>query len=159
MPAALARSRYQAERPATAAVAGILAAYRRGRSGLDGLACLPRHGRLLQHAAAIEAAPRLGLQYGPRNGARPASPPLSGKPMGKEWWENGSRGLREKPINEADATSSGFSCLVVAVAPILTSEQQEVPSSGLCSITRHRRRSRRPRGWPRPVICRRAGSA
>ena len=55
----------------------------------------------------------------------PASPPAWGKPTCKEWWENGTQGLREKLINEADATSAGFSGLVVAVAPILTSEQQE----------------------------------
>ena len=55
----------------------------------------------------------------------PASPPTWGKPTCKEWWENGTQGLREKLINEADATSAGFSGLVVAVAPILTSEQQE----------------------------------
>ena len=34
-------------------------------------------------------------------------------------------GLRQKLIDEADATSAGFSGLVVAVAPALASEQQE----------------------------------
>ena len=34
-------------------------------------------------------------------------------------------GLREKLINEADATSAGFSGLVVAVAPALASEKQQ----------------------------------
>jgi hypothetical protein len=55
----------------------------------------------------------------------PASPPTWGKPTCKEWWEDGAVGLREKLIDEADATSAGFSGLVVAVAPILASEQQE----------------------------------
>ena len=32
--------------------------------------------------------------------------------------------MREKLINEADATSAGFSGLVVAIAPALASEQQ-----------------------------------
>ncbi len=54
----------------------------------------------------------------------PAAPPTWGKPYCKEWWEDGSIGLREKLINEADATSAGFSGLVVAVAPALASEQQ-----------------------------------
>ena len=53
-----------------------------------------------------------------------ASPPTWGKPYCKQWWEDSSIGLREKLINEADATSSGFSGLVVAVAPALASEQQ-----------------------------------
>jgi hypothetical protein len=53
-----------------------------------------------------------------------AVPPTWGKPTCKEWWEDGSIGLREKLINQADATSAGFSGLVVAVAPALASEQQ-----------------------------------
>ena len=51
-------------------------------------------------------------------------PPIWGKPYCKQWWEEGSIGLREKLINEADATSAGFSSLVVAIAPVLASEQQ-----------------------------------
>ena len=55
----------------------------------------------------------------------PASPPMWGKPTCKQWWEDGVIGLRQKLIDEADATSAGFSGLVVAVAPALASEQQE----------------------------------
>jgi hypothetical protein len=54
----------------------------------------------------------------------PVSPPTWGKPYCKQWWEDSSIGLQEKLINEADATSAGFSGLVVAVAPALASEQQ-----------------------------------
>ena len=54
----------------------------------------------------------------------PAAAPTWGKPYCKEWWEDGSIGLRVKLVNEADATSAGFSGLVVAVAPALASEQQ-----------------------------------
>jgi hypothetical protein len=54
----------------------------------------------------------------------PAAPPTWGKPYCKQWWEDGAIGLREKLINEADATSAGFSGLVVAVAPALASEKQ-----------------------------------
>jgi hypothetical protein len=55
----------------------------------------------------------------------PAAPPTWGKPTCKQWWEDGAIGLRQKLIDEADATSAGFSGLVVAVAPVLASEQQE----------------------------------
>ncbi len=54
----------------------------------------------------------------------PAAPPTWGKPYCKQWWEDGVIGLREKSIKEADATSAGFSGLVVAVAPALASEKQ-----------------------------------
>ena len=53
-----------------------------------------------------------------------ATPPAWGKPYCKQWWEDAAIGLREKLINEADATSAGFSGLVVAIAPALASEQQ-----------------------------------
>ncbi|MCP4995202.1 MAG: conjugal transfer protein TraG, partial [Gammaproteobacteria bacterium] len=54
----------------------------------------------------------------------PATPPAWGKPTCKQWWEGGAIGLRKKLIDEADATSAGFSGLVVAVAPALAGEQQ-----------------------------------
>ena len=53
-----------------------------------------------------------------------AAPPAWGKPTCKAWWEDPAIGLRTKLITEADATSAGFSGLVVAVAPALASEQQ-----------------------------------
>jgi hypothetical protein len=55
----------------------------------------------------------------------PASPPVWGKPTCKQWWEDGAIGLRQKLSDEADATSAGFSDLVVAVAPALAGEQQK----------------------------------
>ena len=54
----------------------------------------------------------------------PTTPPTWGKPYRKQWWEDGAIGLREKLIDEADATSAGFSGLVVAIAPALAGEQQ-----------------------------------
>jgi len=48
-----------------------------------------------------------------------------GKPTCKQWWEDGAIGLRQKILDEADATSAGFSSLVVAIAPILAGEQQK----------------------------------
>ena len=54
----------------------------------------------------------------------PATPPAWGKPLCNQWWDDAAIGLREKLIAEADATSAGFSGLVVAIAPALASEQQ-----------------------------------
>ena len=54
----------------------------------------------------------------------PLAPPSWGKPYCKEWWEDSAIGLRQKLIDEADATSAGFSGLVVAVAPALATEKQ-----------------------------------
>ncbi len=55
----------------------------------------------------------------------PLVPPIWGKPYCKQWWEEGGIGLREKLVNEADTTSTGFSSLVVAIAPVLATEQQK----------------------------------
>ena len=63
----------------------------------------------------------MGVQRGTRYRVRPGLSP----PTCKEWWDDGALGLREKLIDEADATSAEFSGLVVAVAPILASEQHE----------------------------------
>ena len=120
-----ARSKYQAERPATAAVAGILTTY-----GDDDPDWMGSHVYRDTAGFYDSLRPTKQIPGWAYNAARdteydPASPPTWGKPTCKEWWEDGAGGLREKLINEADATSAGFSGLVVAVAPILASEQQE----------------------------------
>ncbi len=120
-----ARSKYQAERPATAAVAGILTTYGEDDPDWVGSHVYRDTAGFYDTLRPTKQIP--GWAY---NAARdteydPASPPTWGKPTCKEWWEDGAQGLREKLINEADATSAGFSGLVVAVAPILASEQQE----------------------------------
>jgi hypothetical protein len=45
--------------------------------------------------------------------------------MCKEWSEDGAQGLREKRLDEADATLGSFIGPVVTVAPSLASDQQE----------------------------------
>ena len=75
-----------------------------------------------------------------------AAPPAWGKPYCKQWWEDSSIGLREKLINEADATSAGFSGLVVAVVPALASEKQNDAVARPCSPT-HRRAGRTMTSW------------
>ncbi|HYQ73357.1 MAG TPA: conjugal transfer protein TraG N-terminal domain-containing protein, partial [Gammaproteobacteria bacterium] len=119
-----ARSKYQAERPGTAAVSASLATY--GPDDPDWMGSHVYRNTTGYYDTLRPTTQIAGWAY---NAARdteydPAAPPTWGKPYCKDWWEDGSIGLREKLINEADATSAGFSGLVVAVAPALASEQQ-----------------------------------
>ncbi|MEW8660684.1 MAG: conjugal transfer protein TraG N-terminal domain-containing protein [Candidatus Thiodiazotropha endolucinida] len=119
-----ARSMYQSDRPATAAVNALLTTY--GPDDPDWMGSqvyrnTPGYYDTLRATTQVS-----GWAY---NTARdteydPAAPPTWGRPYCKQWWEDASAGLREKLINEADATSAGFSGLVVAIAPALASEQQ-----------------------------------
>ncbi len=119
-----ARSKYQAERPTTAAINTLLTTY--GPDDPDWMGShvyrnTPGYYDSLRPTGQIS-----GWAY---NAARdteydPTTPPVWGKPFCKQWWEDAAIGLREKLITEADATSTGFSGLVVAVAPALASEQQ-----------------------------------
>ena len=119
-----ARSKYQAERPATAAVNALLSTY-----GPDDPDWMGSHVYRNTPGYYDTLRPTTQISGWAYNAARdteydPAAPPTWGKPYCKQWWEDGSIGLREKLINEADATSAGFSGLVVAVAPALASEKQ-----------------------------------
>mgnify|MGYP005841892101 FL=1 len=120
-----ARSKYQAERPATTGIANALATYGEDDPNWMGSHVYRDTDGYYDTLRPSKQIP--GWTYNPVRDTEydPASPPTWGKPTCKEWWENGAQGLREKLINEADATSAGFSGLVVAVAPILASEQQE----------------------------------
>ena len=119
-----ARSKYQAERPSTAAINALLATY--GPADPDWMGShvyrdTPGYYDTFRPAMQIS-----GWAY---NAARdteydPAAPPVWGKPYCKQWWEDGASGLRTQLIDEADTTSAGFSGLVVAVAPALAAEQQ-----------------------------------
>jgi hypothetical protein len=120
-----ARSKYQAEQLATPAVAVTLATY--GDDDPDWMGSHVYRDTAGYYDTLRPTKQIPGWAY---NAARdteydPASPPTWGKPTCKQWWEDGAIGLRQKLINEADATSAGFSGLVVAVAPALASEKQE----------------------------------
>lgn len=119
-----ARSKYQAERPATAAVTAILATY--GEDDPDWMGSHVYRDTAGYYDAIRPSKQVPGWPYDPARDTEydPATPPVWGKPACKEWWEGNTLGLREKLINEADATSVGFSGLVVAVAPTLASEKQ-----------------------------------
>ncbi len=52
------------------------------------------------------------------------NPPGWGRPYCNEWWADEDIGLRQKLVDEADATSGGLSGLIVAIAPNLASERQ-----------------------------------
>ena len=120
-----ARSKYQAERLATPAVTATLGTY-----GEDDPDWMGSHVYRDTAGFYDTLRPTKQIPGWAYNAARdteydPASPPTWGKPTCKQWWEDGAIGLRQKLIDEADATSAGFSGLVVAVAPALASEQQE----------------------------------
>lgn len=119
-----ARSKYQAERPDTAAISGILATY--GADDPDWMGSHVYRNTAGYYDTLRPANQITGWVY---NAARdteydPTALPAWGKPFCKQWWEDAAIGLREKLINEADATSAGFSSLVVAIAPALAGEQQ-----------------------------------
>ena len=119
-----ARSKYQAERPDTAPVNALLANY-----GPDDTDWMGSHVYRNTAGYYDTLRPTMQIAGWAFNAVRdteydPAAPPPWGKPYCKEWWEDGTIGLRQKLIVEADVTSAGFSGLVVAVAPTLASEQQ-----------------------------------
>jgi hypothetical protein len=119
-----ARSKYQAERPETPAVNALLINYGTGDPDWMGSHVYrdtPGYYDTLRPAMQIQ-----GWAYVVARDTEydPTAPPAWGKPYCKEWWEDGAMGLREKLIIEADATSAGFSGLVVAVAPALATEKQ-----------------------------------
>ena len=119
-----ARSKYQAERPDTPAISGILATY--GSDDPDWMGSHVYRDTAGYYDTLRPSNQITGWAY---NAARdteydPTAPPAWGKPFCKQWWEDAAIGLREKLINEADATSAGFSGLVVAIAPALAGEQQ-----------------------------------
>jgi len=119
-----ARSKYQSERPNTAAVNTLLTTY-----GPDDTDWMGSHVYRNTAGYYDTLRPTMQITDWAFNATRdteydPAAPPAWGKPYCKEWWEDSSIGLRQKLVNEADSTSSGFSGLVVAVAPTLASEQQ-----------------------------------
>jgi hypothetical protein len=119
-----ARSKYQAERPSTAAVNALLTTY--GPDDPDWLGShvyrdTPGFYDTLRPSQQIA-----GWLYSAARDTEydTAAPPPWGKPYCKQWWEDPAIGLRTKLVTEADKTSAGFSGLVVAVAPALASEKQ-----------------------------------
>jgi hypothetical protein len=119
-----ARSKYQAERPATPAINQILAQY--GEDDPDWLGSHVYRDTTGYYDTLRPTQPIAGWPYNATRDTEydPASPPTWGRPTCKQWWEDDTIGLRQKLIDEADATSAGFSGLVVAVAPALASKQQ-----------------------------------
>ncbi|MCP4994227.1 MAG: conjugal transfer protein TraG, partial [Gammaproteobacteria bacterium] len=119
-----ARSKFQAEQPSTPAINTLLTTY--GRDDPDWMGSHVYRNTSGYYDRLRPANQVPGWAYNPARDTEydPTSPPTWGKPTCKQWWEQGAVGLRKKLIDEADATSAGFSGLVVAVAPTLASEQQ-----------------------------------
>ena len=120
-----ARSKYQSARPATPQVATILGTY--GDDDPDWMGSHVYRETAGYYDTLRPSKQIPGWAYDPARDTEydPAAPPTWGKPTCKQWWEEGTQGLRDKLISEADATSAGLSGLVVAVAPTLASEQQQ----------------------------------
>jgi hypothetical protein len=119
-----ARSQYQTARPTTAALNTLLSSY-----GADDPEWMGSHVYRNTAGYYDTLRPTMQIPGWAYNAARdteydPATPPAWGKPYCKQWWEDGAIGVREKLIKAADATSAGFSGLVVAVAPALAGEKQ-----------------------------------
>ena len=111
-----ARSKYQAERPATAAVNALLNTY-----GSDDPDWVGSHVYRETPGYYDTLRPTMQIAGWAYNAARDteydaAAPPASGKPYCKQWWEDGAIGLREKLINEADAVVDGVKAGLFAAA-------------------------------------------
>tara|TARA_R110002096_G_scaffold348189_7_gene541464 strand:- start:8147 stop:9718 length:1572 start_codon:yes stop_codon:yes gene_type:complete len=119
-----ARSKYQAQRPSTPAISTLLTTH--GQDDPDWMGSHVYRNTAGYYDTLRPTTQITGWAF---NAARDteyeaAAPPAWGKPYCKDWWEDGSIGLQEKLISEADATAAGLSGLVVAIAPTLASEQQ-----------------------------------
>ena len=119
-----ARSRYQAERPDTPAVRALLATH--GPDDPDWMGSHVYRTAPGYYAALRPSRPVPGWAYDPARDTEysPGAPPPWGRPVCRQWWEDPSIGLRSKLVDQADATSAGFSGLVAAVAPGLARERQ-----------------------------------
>tara|TARA_R110002110_G_scaffold158656_2_gene356154 strand:+ start:3587 stop:5152 length:1566 start_codon:yes stop_codon:yes gene_type:complete len=120
-----ARSRYQSAQPSSPAITALLTTY-----GADDPDWLGSHVYRESAGYYDELRPLKQIPGWPYNAARdteydPTDPPQWGKPACKEWWEDGTAGLRQQLIDEADLTAGGLSGLVVSIAPGLASEQQQ----------------------------------
>ncbi len=119
-----ARSKYQAELPATAAVNALLVTY--GTDDPDWMGSHVYRNTAGYYDMLRATSPIAGWAYIAARDTEydPATPPPWGRPHCKSWWEDSSIGLRAKLLREADLTSAGFSGLVVTIAPGLGTEKQ-----------------------------------
>ncbi|MCP5417442.1 MAG: conjugal transfer protein TraG N-terminal domain-containing protein [Chromatiaceae bacterium] len=120
-----ARSKYQAERLETTAVTTTLGTYGEDDPDWMGSHVYRDTAGFYDTLRPTKQIPGWAYDSGRDTEYDPASPPTWGKPTCKQWWEEGTIGLRQKLIDAADATSAGFSGLVVAVAPALAGDQQK----------------------------------
>jgi hypothetical protein len=120
-----ARSKYQAERPTSGSVTSLLGTY--GSDDPDWLGSHVYRDSPGFYDSLRATQPVPGWPYDPSRDTEydPASPPTSGRPTCKQWWADGTLGLRQQLIDAADTTAAGLSGLVVRVAPGLAAEQQQ----------------------------------
>ncbi|PLW83347.1 conjugal transfer protein TraG [Kineobactrum sediminis] len=120
-----ARSRFQSAQPSSPAITALLTTY-----GPDDPDWLGSHVYRDTPGYYDEMRPPKQIPGWPYNALRdteydPAAPPVWGKPTCKQWWEEGTAGLRQQLIDEADLTAAGLSGLVVSIAPGLATELQQ----------------------------------
>ena len=120
-----ARSRYQTRRPGSPSITALLTTY--GMSDPDWLGSHIYRDTAGYYDTLRPTMPITGWVYNPARDTEydSISPPAWGKPYCKEWWEDPAIGLKQRLVNEANATSSGFAGMVTTVAPTLAIEQQQ----------------------------------
>ena len=119
-----ARSKYQAEQPASVAITALLEEY--GSDDPDWLGSHVYRETPGYYDILRPSSPIVGWAYvAARDTEYDASdPPTWGKPYCNAWWSDDGIGLRQKLVAEADITSGGLSGLIIAIAPFLAGEKQ-----------------------------------
>ncbi len=122
----VACSRYQQIRPTTPAIDSLLTTY--GNDDPDWMGSQVYRNTPGYYDTIRPHRQIVGWPFDPSRDLEydPASRPTWGHPTCQQWWESTGTpiGLRQKLIDEADATSGGLSGWVVAMAPGLASEKQ-----------------------------------
>lgn len=120
-----ARSKFQQSRPDASAIAAQLSA--NGDSDPEWVGSHVYRQQPGYYDTLRPVRPVAGWPFDPSRDTEydSAAPPQAGRPTCKQWWEDGSVGLRQQLIAEGDATSGGLSGLIVAFAPGLASERQK----------------------------------
>jgi hypothetical protein len=118
------RSRYQSGAIRTTAIADILDEY--GPDDPDWLGSHVYQDISGYYDRYRASSPVTGWSYDALRDTEYSveEPPEWGRPSCDQWWDDQDIGLRQKLVDEADATSGGLSGLIVAIAPALATERQ-----------------------------------
>lgn len=119
-----ARSKFLRERPSTAAIDSILSRY--GHADTDWIGSHVYRDTTGYYDTFRAAKPVQGWSYDSSRDTEydPAHPPSYGRPYCRNWWAASSGGLRQKLVNAADSSASGFAALFYRLAPALATEKR-----------------------------------